>query len=186
MVPFSRFAEALPYAAFLEQFGTPEDQARWDRVRNRVQLTEEQLRLLRAFTRQVNVLVLAGAWCGDCAAQCPILERMAEIAPVVQIRYLDRDAFPEVQKELAINGGQRVPVAVFFSEDGFEVARFGERTLTEYRRQVQSLTGKVWPEVQGASGGEHEVNVAADWLHELERVQWLLRLSPRLRRLHGD
>jgi hypothetical protein len=28
--------------------------------------------------------------------------------------------------------------------------------------------------------------VVQDWLNEFERVQWILRLSPRLRRLHGD
>ena len=37
---------------------------------------------------------------------------------------------PDVQQELSINGGNRVPVAVFFSEDGYEVARYGERTLS--------------------------------------------------------
>ncbi|MCI0378548.1 MAG: hypothetical protein L0215_13145 [Gemmataceae bacterium] len=30
------------------------------------------------------------------------------------------------------------------------------------------------------------VQVAQDWLDEFERVQWLLRLSPRLRAMHGD
>ena len=28
--------------------------------------------------------------------------------------------------------------------------------------------------------------VTQDWLNEFERVQWLLRLSPRLRQMHGD
>jgi len=28
--------------------------------------------------------------------------------------------------------------------------------------------------------------VTQDWLNEFERVQWLLRLSPRLRQKHGD
>jgi hypothetical protein len=28
--------------------------------------------------------------------------------------------------------------------------------------------------------------VVQDWLDEFERVQWILRLSPRLRKIHGD
>jgi hypothetical protein len=28
--------------------------------------------------------------------------------------------------------------------------------------------------------------VTQDWLNEFERVQWILRLSPRLRQAHGD
>ena len=38
-------------------------------------------------------------------------------APSLHVRYLDRDAFPDAQRELQVNGGNRVPVAVFFSED---------------------------------------------------------------------
>jgi thiol-disulfide isomerase/thioredoxin len=171
MLPFSHFDAALPYDRFLSQFGSAGDKARWDRTREAVALTDEQRALLAKFTRRTNVLVLAGAWCGDCAAQCPIFERFAEAAPVLAVRYLDRDAHPEAQKELKINGGDRVPVAVFFSEDGHEVARYGERTLAAYRRMIGE-----------PSGGD----VAADWLREFERVQWILKLSPRLRKLHGD
>jgi thiol-disulfide isomerase/thioredoxin len=171
MLPFSHFDTALPYDRFLTAFGSPGDKARWDRTREAVALTDDQRALLTKFTRRTNVLVLAGAWCGDCAVQCPIFERFAEAAPVLAVRYLDRDAHPDAQQELRINGGDRVPVAVFFSEDGFEVARYGERTLSTYRR---------------LAGAPTDGDVAADWLREFERVQWVLRLSPRLRKLHGD
>lgn len=180
MLPFPLFDAALPYADFLSRFGTTADKARWDRTRSAVALTDAQRQLLATFTRRTNVLVLAGAWCGDCAAQCPIFERFAEAAPVLHVRYLDRDAHPGAQKELQINGGNRVPVAVFFSEDGFEVARYGERTLTAYRRMVVEVSGEV------CGSGVAEVGVVQDWLDEFERVQWVLRLSPRLRRLHAD
>ena len=85
------------------------------------QLTDAQKKLLGTFKREMHVLVLAGVWCGDCSSQCPIFERFAELAPVIQLRYLDRDVHADVQQELKINGGNRVPVAVFFSEDGLEV-----------------------------------------------------------------
>src|SRR5205085_8525470 len=143
MLPFSLFDQALPYEQFLATYGTPADKARWDRTRATVSLTDAQKRLLGTFTRRTNILALAGAWCGDCAAQCPILERFAEVAPVLHIRYLDRDAHPDAQKELQINGGNRVPVVVFFSEDGFEVARYGERTLAAYRRLAAEIAGQV-------------------------------------------
>jgi thiol-disulfide isomerase/thioredoxin len=181
MLPFSHFDAALPYDRFLAEFGSAGDRERWDRTRQAVALTGEQRKLLAAFTRQTNVLVLAGAWCGDCAAQCPIFEWFAEAAPVLQVRYLDRDVHPEAQRELQINAGNRVPVVAFFSEDGFEVARYGERTLAAYRRLVRDLVPGL-----PAAEGEPLPGVVADWLREFERVQWLLRLSPRLRRLHKD
>lgn len=184
MLPYAFYTEALPYEEFLSEHGSPADRARWDRTRNAVELTETRVELLKKFVRETHILVLAGAWCGDCAANCPLFERFAEVAPVLKPRYLDRDAFPEAQKELQINGGNRVPVVVFFSEDGVEVSRFGERTLTTYRRMVAQATGEVCG--SGVIGKDELSGVVQDWLDEVERVQWILRLSPRLRRLHGD
>ena len=126
---FDSFAAALPLSDFLAKYGTEADRKRWKRAAEQTRLTNAQASLLERFTRRTNVLVLAGAWCGDCSAQCPIFEAFAAAAPVIVTRYLDRDEHAEVQAALKINGGNRVPVLVFFSEDGHEVARYGERTL---------------------------------------------------------
>src|SRR5436309_14845705 len=185
MLPFDTFNQALPYDACLAKYGTANDKPRWDRTRQAVTLTDDQKQLLGKFTRRTNVLVLAGAWCGDCAAQCPIFERFAEAAPVLVTRYIDRDVHADAQEALRINGGNRVPVAVFFSEDGHEVARYGERTLARYRQLVEQLTGESCATGLVKSADPVQVRIVQDWLDEFERVQWLLRLSPRRRRLHG-
>ncbi len=177
MLPFPLFASALPYDQFLTTYGQGGDRDRWDRSRAAVTLTPDQAAILSTFTRELNVLVLAGAWCGDCSSQCPVFEKFADAAPSLKIRYLDRDAFPAAQAELQINGGNRVPVVVFFSEDGHEIARYGERTLSAYRHLGRAIAPTPAPDAGG---------VAEDWLREFERAHWIARLSPRLRRLHGD
>lgn len=184
MIPFETFHKAMPYDRFLAEFGTPADRSRWDSVREQMALDEGHTARLAQFRREMPVLVLAGAWCGDCAGQCPLFERFAEAAPSLIVRYLDRDAFPEAQAALQINGGNRVPVVVFFSEDGHEVARYGERTYSTYRRMVSETTGEVCG--SGIVGADQRAELIEDWLREFERAQWILRLSPRLRRLHGD
>jgi thiol-disulfide isomerase/thioredoxin len=183
---YDRFPAALPMADFLAKYGSDAHKARWRATFDAVKLTDVQTRLLRSFTRETNVLVLAGAWCGDCSGQCPIFERFAEAAPVLKVRYLDNAAHADVQQELSINGGKRVPVAVFFSEDGYEVLRYGERTLSKYRQMVRDLGGDSCPTGIGSSADPLLAQVAQDWLNEFERVQWLLRLSARLRQKHGD
>jgi len=77
-------------------------------------------------------------------------------------------------------------VVVFFSEDGFETARFGERSLSKYRQMMRDQAGPGCPTGINLPGDKLLAQVAQDWLNELERVQWLLRLSPRLRQVHGD
>ncbi len=183
---FEKFAAGLPLPEFLAEFGTDADRARWGRAAEQTTLTDAQKKLLGKFTRRTNALVLAGAWCGDCAAQCPILERFAEVAPVLVTRYVDRDVHADVQEALKINGGNRVPVVVFFSEDGHEVARYGERTLARYRQLVEQLTGESCATGLVKGADPVQMAIVQDWLDEFERVQWMLRLSPRLRKLHND
>ena len=167
---------AQPYTDFLERYARPGEKHSWQQVYDQVRLTTAQRELLQSFTRQMPVLCLAGTWCPDCYGQCPIFEHFAAISPLIQVRYLDRDDHPDVQQQLQINGGNGVPAVVFFSEDGFETARYGERTLSQYRQ----LGGRP------ASGNSLLADVTQDWLNEFERVQWILRLSPRLRQLHSD
>jgi hypothetical protein len=48
-------------------------------------LTAEQGVHLASFTRRMNVLVLTGAWCGDCAVQCPMIGAIAAACPVADL-----------------------------------------------------------------------------------------------------
>lgn len=183
---FEKWKTGLPYEDFLRRYGNSSDQAKWQQQWQQIRLTPDQQAILSSFRRKMPVLCLAGAWCGDCVIQCPIFQRFAESAPTLDIRYLDRDDHADVQEVLRINGGNRVPVVVFFSEDGHEVARYGERTLSQYRLMGESVEGAFCP--TGIPHGEQELTAAMvqEWLNEFERVHWILRLSPRLRKLHGD
>src|SRR4051812_33673618 len=139
------FADALPYAAFLERHATAAQRPRWDAMHARFGLTGEQAERLGGFTRRVPGLCLAGGWCGDCINQCPAFDHFARASGALDVRFLDRDARADVRDALAINGGHRVPVVVFLSEDWYEVARYGERTLSTYRRLAVDQLGPACP-----------------------------------------
>ena len=183
---FPEFAQGLSYTEFLARYANDGQKTRWQQVHDAIHLSAAQGDLLRTFTRKMNVLCLAGAWCGDCSGQCPIFAHFAAAAPVIDLRFLDRDDHADAQLELKINGGDRVPVLVFFSEDGHEVARYGERTLSKYRQLVAEMGGAGCPTGIVVPGDQLLASVTQDWLNEFERVQWILRLSPRLRRIHND
>jgi thiol-disulfide isomerase/thioredoxin len=181
------FAEALPYAAFLDTYATPEQRARWDAVHARVRLGDEQRALLGSFRRSMPTLVLAGAWCGDCVNQCPIFDHFARASNgAIDVRFLDRDANPAVADALAINGGRRVPVVLILSEDFYEVARLGDRTLSAYRRKAAEQLGSSCPTGLVPPDDQVLAVVVQEWLDHFERAQLLLRLSARLREKHGD
>lgn len=179
------FDVALPYEAFLDRHATPDQRLRWNAFHGRVSVTANQSALLASFTRRMPVLVLAGAWCGDCVNQVPIFAHFAAASPTIDLRLLDRDALPEIAAHLKVCGGQRVPVAAFFSEDFTPVHFYGDRTLSAYRASAEKLvagcpTGIVPPPADATSA------VISDWLDQFERVHHILRLSARLREKHND
>src|SRR5438477_9735041 len=176
---FDKFQRGLPYNDFLARYATEDQKKRWRQVHEQIRLTASQRELLVSFGREMNVLCLAGAWCGDCINQCPAFEHFVAAAPAIHLRFLDRDDHADVQRELQINGGNRVPVVVFFSEDGFEVARYGERTLAAYRRLAAEIAGQVLGSGIVTAGSAELWGVVPDWLDEVERAQWGLRLSHR-------
>jgi len=180
------FADALPYESFLDKYATSTQRARWDGMHERFSLTAEQRGLLGGFVRRMPVLCLAGAWCGDCINQCPVFDHFARASAPLDLRFLDRDAKPELRDALAINGGHRVPVLVLLSEDWFEVSRYGERTLSIYRRLAADQLGPACPTGLVPPADEALAVSTAEWLAEFERAQLILRLSPRLRGKHGD
>ena len=180
------FEAALPYADFLTARGTAEQRERWAAFRSRVALSPQQRGILSGFVRRMPVLVLAGAWCGDCVNQCPIFDHFAAAAPSIDLRFLDRDALPDIAAHLKVCGGQRVPVVAFFSEDFTPILFYGDRTLSAYRAAVASQLGESCASGAAPPPADAIAAVAADWLDQFERVHHILRLSARLRQKHAD
>ncbi len=179
------FGRGLTYEHFLEEYGTDADRRAWQAVYERVLLTDGQRQVLHSFQRDVYALCLASAWCGDCAAQCPIFARFAEETERIRLAFIERDAEPELRDYLKVNGGHRIPVVVFLSEDGYEAGRYGDRSLSRYRYLVERQLGLA---VSQPLVDEDTLLrlVTQEWLNEFERIHWMLRLSPRLRKLHCD
>jgi hypothetical protein len=181
----AKFEAGLEYDAFLKMHGTTEHRARWTEVHRQCRLTDAQHALFPSFVRDMKVLCLAGAWCGDCVRQCPIFDHFARISSKIHVRFIDRDADADLANELRVCGGSRVPVVALLSEDFFECARYGDRTISRCRELAAQLGGAACSTdiISDAS----TLNAAIDdWIREFERVQHMLRLSPRLRQRHGD
>ncbi|MCA9311070.1 MAG: thioredoxin family protein [Phycisphaerales bacterium] len=181
--------QGLSYEEFVA-LGTPDGHhLQWHDRYDRLALHDADRARLGAFTREMRILTLTGTWCGDCALQGASFARIAEGAPGrIHLRFLSRNDHADLQVKVPINGGFRVPVTFFLAEDFEPVARFGDRTLSRYRSMARKALAPGTPEVAAlAPAPDDPVRaVLAEVLDEVERVQLLLRLSPRLRQRHGD
>jgi hypothetical protein len=179
------FNKALKFQDYIAT-GSAEQKKRWQDVYNAASITSAQKTLLQSFTRQMNVLLLSGVWCGDCIEQGPLLARIAEGCDKIDLRFIDRDSVADLAKKLTINGGERVPVALFAAEDFAVCSCYGDRTISRYRNIAKKQsgascsTGLLVPETYELAA------TLADWLVEVERIQLMLRLSTRLRKKYND
>lgn len=181
-----KFSSALSYPDYLKT-GTDDQQHRWQQVYNLAHLTTAQESLIKAFARQMNLLIISGIWCGDCVQQCPLIARIAEANPEkIALRILDRDQHRDLSENFRMNGGDRIPVLISLSEDFEFCGLFGERTISRYRAIAHRHLGPACPTGIVAPDQEELSATLADWLTEIERIQLMLRLSPRLRQKYGD
>lgn len=180
----TKFDAGLSYQDYL---ATDRSRApNWKPIYERGALSSAQQQLLSGFTRDMKILCVSGIWCGDCAQQCPLIERIAEANEKIHLRWLDRDEHMDLSERLMINAGLRVPVVLFMAEDCEYVSHLGDRTLTRYRALAAKQLGGACP-LPGAPLPDDELKATQqEWLNEFERVQLLLRISPRLRQKHGD
>jgi thiol-disulfide isomerase/thioredoxin len=181
-----QFATALPYERYL-QAGTDEQRRRWGQVYDAAKLTDAQKQLLGGFVRAMKILIFSGIWCGDCVEQCPLFQRIVEAnTGKIDLRFIERPMAGELIPELRINGGSRVPIVLFLSEDDQWCATAGDRTINRYRAIALRKLGPMCPTGIFAPEKEEIDATLADWVNEVERVQLMLRLTPRLRQKYQD
>jgi thiol-disulfide isomerase/thioredoxin len=181
-----QFVSALPYDRYL-QTGTEEQQRRWTQVYDAARLTDTQKQLVAGFVRDMKILIFSGIWCGDCVEQCPLIYRIAQSnTNKIDLRFIERPRDGELAPVLCINGGSRVPVVQFLSEDNEWCATAGDRTINRYRAIAHRKLGAFCPTGIVAPDKEELDATLADWLNEVERVQLMLRLTPRLRQKYQD
>ncbi len=181
-----KFASGLPYDRYL-QTGNEEQQRRWTQVYEAAHLTPAQKELLSGFAREMKILIFSGIWCGDCVQQCPLIQRIAEAnSAKIAMRFFERPKESELDPDLRINAGSRVPVVIFLSEDNQWCATAGDRTINRYRALARARLGPMCPTGIVAPEKDELDATLADWLNEVERVQLMLRLTPRLRQKYQD
>ena len=149
-------------------------------------VTPAQHALLSSFVRRMTVIVITGAGCGDCAVQCPMLGAIAAACPVADVRFLEQADHMQLAERLRINGGTRVPTVIWCAEDHHFCSMLGDRTLARYRSIAAKQLGASCPLPWAKVEADEAAATMQGWIDEFERVQLMLRVSPRLRQIHGD
>ncbi|MDA9564238.1 thioredoxin family protein, partial [Flavobacteriales bacterium] len=101
---------------------------RMNRLDKHIQI-ESQLELtIENIDRHQTWLVISEAWCGDAAQNLPILNKLAELSPMVELQIILRDENLDIMDQHLTNGGRSIPKIIFTDElDQKEIAVWGPR-----------------------------------------------------------
>ncbi len=121
-----RYDAAIPFETFLP---TAEKNAElWEGVWNHVRLPDDLVERAAAVPGRWHFLVLSEDWCGDAVNTVPVLARLAERVPSIDLRLLARDEHLDLIDAHLTNGNSRsIPVVILLDEAYVERGWWGPR-----------------------------------------------------------
>ena len=126
MVTKEQFKQGMTLDQYLAQMGTNKD--KFVEFLQTIKITPEDKQALDKYGKKLNVLVITEDWCGDALYNVPVLAKMVEGNPNIEMRIFLRDKNKELMDQYLNQGMYRsIPVFAFFDENMKEVARFIER-----------------------------------------------------------
>ena len=99
----------------------------WAAVWRRAVVPEEQVRRLAALGGAWHLLVLSEDWCGDAVNIVPVVARLAELTPNVDLRVLARDENLDLMDAHLTGTSRSIPVVIALDEDYEERGWWGPR-----------------------------------------------------------
>ena len=99
-----------------------------------------------------KLVVIAEDWCGDASNTVPIIAKLAEMAPGLELRVIPRDENPELMDQYLTNGSRSIPIVIALSQDFEEIGHWGPRP-TQLQAWVMANRGttpkaELYPQVR--------------------------------------
>jgi hypothetical protein len=120
-----RFESGLTFSEFLASAHANVDL--WRAVYARAQVADAVVGRVTAARGRWHLLVLAEDWCGDAVNIVPVIARLTERTPNLDLRILPRDANLDIMDAHLTNGARSMPVAILLDADYHEIAWWGPR-----------------------------------------------------------
>ncbi|MBC7898159.1 MAG: thioredoxin family protein [Cytophagaceae bacterium] len=121
----SRYADASTLEAFIE--AATKNQEFWRGVHRLTRVEEALQERARALPGAWHLLCLAEDWCGDAVQALPVVARLIERAPSIDLRVLRRDTNEDLMQAHLTRGTRSIPVVMVLDEAFREHGWWGPR-----------------------------------------------------------
>lgn len=121
----ARWAGAETFPDFLERATAL--RPLWEGTYAAADPTGSQLAGFSSLPRGLWMLALNADWCLDSASIIPLLARLAERAPGVELRLLERDGNLDLMDAYLTNGGRSIPLVILLDREFTQLGHWGPR-----------------------------------------------------------
>lgn len=125
---------------------------RWDKT---VKIDAESAASFNTFKAKTTMLVLTESWCGDAAHVIPVLNKIAELNPNIDLKLVFRDEHLELMDQFLTHGGRSIPKVILIDDTSGEVTgSYGPRPseatkmVTDYKETHGTLTPEFKEDLQ--------------------------------------
>ncbi|HMI07663.1 MAG TPA: thioredoxin family protein [Flavobacterium sp.] len=131
------------------------NEARMNRLDKKMVILEENIQKLLALKKNYIWLVLSEGWCGDAAQILPVMNKMASIAPNIDLKIVFRDENESLMHAFLTNGAKSIPKLIVLDAETLNVhGSWGPRPkgatdlFISYRRQYGKIDETAKTELQ--------------------------------------
>jgi len=126
---------------------------RMKRLDKNVVLKDELVQKLKSINQKQTWLIITEGWCGDSAQSLPALEKMANVNPLIETKYLLRDDNQELMEQYLTNGAQSIPKVILINTESLEeLANWGPRPkavldlIAKWKKDNPAIAKEEWTE----------------------------------------
>lgn len=101
--------------------------SRMKRIIKTTEASDEVKNSVACFDDKIIWLVIAESWCGDAGQNLPVMAKMAEVNPNIELRVILRDENPDLMNQYLTNGGKSIPKLICLDENLNELGTWGPR-----------------------------------------------------------
>ena len=139
---------------------------RWDKTLKVNAAVKERIEKI---DKKITWLVLTESWCGDAAHVVPVMQKVAELNPNINVKVVLRDENEALMNRFLTNGGKSIPKLIMVDETSGEVINtFGPRPsgatqlVNDYKEKHGMLTPEFKEDLQRWYNKDKGQNAAND------------------------
>lgn len=108
---------------------------RWDKV---LKFDEASVQKINQVQERIHWLVITESWCGDASPALPVMNKISEINPNIQLKIVLRDENPGLMQQFLTHGAMSIPKLIQINPNTNEVTDTWGPRSTEATKLVES------------------------------------------------